>query len=312
MVHPLNVLIDMVEKQTETINILKEDLNKKNYECSKVMNENLELNKKIITLMQREKMEQQQHVLMGSSIIREVDKDKLCNTEVICKPGAKISDISSEVDKITEKQYDHMALVVGGNDCASNPKSADELVVEYSQLIDKAKTKCEKVTVSSICPRMESEETQQKIDAVNAGLVACCGEKQVIYADSTPSFRLSDGSINDGYIKDDGVHINQKATTKLIQCLKLPIKNCSIGVCRDDATKQRKVKEFKQYEDSDMYRWNTVTGGRRKTFQRQGRCHFCAEIGHHKKDCRHGKKIQCHQCFQFGHKSKFCEYGSNK
>ena len=95
--------------------------------------------------------------------------------------------------------HETITLVTGGNDCEDEPaKPAEAIVKSYGELIDDAKMKCQSVTVSSICPRisLNNEELQNKIDFVNAGLVASCNDKEgATFSDRTPSFRLIDGLV---------------------------------------------------------------------------------------------------------------------
>ena len=58
-------------------------------------------------------------VLLASSIIREVDADKLHDTAVICNPGATIETLRKEIGKLPKHGHDHITLVVGGNDCGA-------------------------------------------------------------------------------------------------------------------------------------------------------------------------------------------------
>ena len=318
----LDTVLGVLTKQNDIINDLKESLEEKNGKCESLLKENVELNRKIFELTKKRKIVQQKFLLMGSSIIREVSKDKLIETDVICKRGGKIADICDEVEKIPS-HYGHIALVIGGNDCESKPqKNPTEIVEDYSKLIDRVKAKADSVTVSSICPRQVSNDVQQTIDAVNAGLIATCSEKEVTYADSTPCFKLSDGTINDGYLTPDGVHITKKATNKVIKCLNLPIKDVTVGACKDFGTQIKKQtdqrykiqnQENHQAED-ETGKWTTVHRYQRNRRSEQAdkdtRCHFCAETGHTKKTCRHGKEVRCHSCDLYGHKAKFCSYST--
>ena len=99
-------------------------------------------------------------------------EEKLKDTEVICKRGGCISDVKTVVDGLTPG-YESIILIVGGNDCDANPpKEAEAIVQSYSERIDSTRKKCQKVKVTSICPRLSSKEVQDKIDkidSVNAG-----------------------------------------------------------------------------------------------------------------------------------------------
>ena len=86
--------------------------------------------------------------------------------------------------------YENVTLVVRGNDCqAGPPKPAEDIVKFYSELTDAAQRKGHTV----------SENIQEKIHSVNAGLVATSNDKQgITFVDMTHIFHLVDGSINDG------------------------------------------------------------------------------------------------------------------
>ena len=92
----------------------------------------------------------------------------------------------------------------------SPPPAAKAVVEAYSAVIDTALVKARTVIVSSVYPRLTTNETTSTIDADNAGLVSLCDEKNVAFINNTPSFTLSDGSVNDGY-QQDGVHLTTTA-----------------------------------------------------------------------------------------------------
>ena len=146
----------------------------------------------------------------------EADDEKLLDTTVICKPGGTIATAKKEVHNLNGR-YDNITLVIGGNDCDNQSKSAAAGIVNaYSELVNMSVAKSRHVTVGSICPRLTSDSTQNQIECVNAGLLDMCSEKEnVSFVDNTPAFKLGDGTINDGYFMPDGVHITRPATNKL-------------------------------------------------------------------------------------------------
>jgi hypothetical protein len=306
--------------QSDILVGLRDSLKSKNDECERLRQENTELRKKTDELTKRldEASIHTKSVLLGSSIIREVDEEKLINTDVVCKRGGTIEDIREEVNKLPDECYSHLSLVIGGNDCDKNPpKPAKDIVEKYGELISAAKEKARSVTVSSICPRFQSKNVQQCIESVNAGLIATCNEMGVNYADSTPCFRLGDGTINDGYFTEDGVHITHAATNKLAVNMKLKVKDKSKGVCKD-------YNKQKQHENSRE--WTTVTKkGQRQQFQQHKRaeqqrheyqaitgqykgCHNCGEVNHDQQRCRFSFRLKCRRCSAPGHKEKHCDY----
>ena len=314
--------------------------------------EHIELLKENATLRQKvsdltNKMESQQWqkfrnssndhtVVFGSSIIKDISESRLVNTDVICKPGGKINDISDVVSKCsTDKTYDRAVLVVGGNDCdpreRTDDRTASDIIAEYRTLAKVTKSRANSVTVSSICPRIKSVEVKNKIDSVNAGLQVMCEEENVTFVDNEPSCQLRDGSINDGYLAKDGVHLTWTATNKLAQNLKLKRKDGidSVIVQRQGYQKGNHGKTRTNNERDDTKDqttgWSTVNRRhRQKTHNRHNHenprserhsrevcCYFCGESGHVKDKCHHGKQVQCRICFEFGHKQKFCNSNAN-
>ena len=161
----------------------------------------------------------QRPLLLGSSLIRDIVSTKLVNTDVTCIRGGKIKDFLAKVEACDNK-YDRTVLVLGGNDCDRDTEP-DTVVNRYRELVHKVKTKSKSTTVSSICPRMKPENIKGTIDAVNAGLQGLCEDEDVSFVNNDPSFHLADGSINDGYIMKDGVHLTYNAVNKLTRNLHL-------------------------------------------------------------------------------------------
>ena len=116
-------------------------------------------------------------LLVGSSIIKNVDESKLKNMKVICLRGGHISDIRASLARLPSgTRYDRTVIVVGGNDCADE-RDANEVVEMYRELVQQVKRISTSITVSSICPRNKTEGLTQIIDAVNAGLQSLCSEE---------------------------------------------------------------------------------------------------------------------------------------
>ncbi len=55
----------------------------------------------------------------------------------------------------------------------------------------------------------------------------------VTFIDISPSFRLGDGSINDGYLQPDGSHLTRAGVNKLAQKLEFRTKTPGEGVTFD-------------------------------------------------------------------------------
>ena len=157
-------------------------------------------------------------LLIGSSLIRDVNSARLVDTEVVCLPGGKLAGIEKKIIELSSG-YDTITVVAGGNDCDTSPYTPARTVIDaFASVIDAAKAKASTVTVSSVCLRLKAADTTNTIDAVNAGLVTLCADKDVIFADSKPSFTLGDGSVNDGYLHRDDVHLTHAAVEETKRC----------------------------------------------------------------------------------------------
>lgn len=220
---------DLQKQQERTVVLLKE----RDESLDKLTNENLQLRQRVAEVIadpNKDKRSQSPKphgtVILGSSIIRDIDQNKLVATKCICIPGGYINDIQAAVDKFPPgEKLCRAVLVVGGNDCDSREdKVIADILAEYKDLIEGAKTIASSVTVSSICPRRKSPELTERIDALNAGLQVLCGELKVDFVDHNPSFHLQDGTFNEGFILPDNVHLTRAATIKLVSNLKLHLR----------------------------------------------------------------------------------------
>ena len=102
--------------------------------------------------------------------------------------------------------------------------SVDELLHNYKCLVDDAKSLSEDIRVATILPRDDFQETTDRIDALNAGLVEMCTSRGLALVNNDDSFKLKDGPINDGYFLRDGTHLTKCGTNRLAKNLKLATK----------------------------------------------------------------------------------------
>ena len=141
-----------------------------------------------------------------------------------------------------------------------------------------------------------------------------CKEKAATFADNTPSFTLSDGSVNDGYLLPDGVHLTRTAVDRVVKNLRLPVKGPTRGVTASQqkprqsqtARAERRPPRAQEVEDEG---WQKVRRRSHRTStppRGNTQCYFCGESGHVKDSCRHGHRVECNTCGGLGHKAKFC------
>ena len=200
----------------------------------RLLSENAELWKQIVHNYSKASAEQWRQfskahgtAVFGSSIIRDIDESKLVATKCVIISGGLIKDFQTEVDNSPpHRKLSCAVLVIGGND--SNNSGAGghitDILNQYKDLINSTKSKTNIITVSSICPRNRSAEVTERISSLNAGLQALCSDLDIEYADNNPSFDLQDGSLNDGYLLPDNVHLTWAATNRLVSNLKLELR----------------------------------------------------------------------------------------
>ena len=328
------------QQYEDTIKILKEQLQNKNMECDQLKSGVLDLRSQVSKLTtdlnqtkwknfrDRTPVSNPKVLLMGSSMIRDIDEHKLSNTKVTCLPGAHISDLTREMKKQdTSVMYDKSVIIGGGNDCSSN-NNIPELVAKYKELIIATKATARSVAVASICPR-GPEQTQSCIDSLNAGIQGLCEDLGCVYTDTSDILKLKDGSINEGYYMDDMVHLTYKGQNKVAQKLGLIPADAS-GTYSVVSTKRPRQKQQAKQETinhiGNDQRHKTMTAKARYaprddtrrthtapwtprdySMKNALRCDFCAEPHHNTDRCRHQAAVKCYECGYEGHKSKFCE-----
>ena len=175
-------------------------------------------------------------LLLGTSIIRDIDEKKLVDTKRECIRGGVIKDIQGAVDALPQNtKFAQAVLVAGGNGCDSGADTHEvtDILARYQDLISNTKARAFEVSVSSICPRRKSDDVTQRIKDMNAGLRVICGDIGVNFLDKDPAFYLQDGSINNGYLLPDGVHLTRAATNKLASNLRLHRRQGETNAHRD-------------------------------------------------------------------------------
>jgi len=166
----------------------------------------------------------QNTLLLGDSLIRDVDPHKLSKTKVISISGGKVTDAS---DKLLNLQnFRSIVLCIGTNNCSDPNMDIDQVTQSYRVLcqaaIDRVPFPTD-VTISSIPPRVDSPDHRERVSALNASLCALATDLGVLYIDNDPKFTLKDNSPNDGYLLEDGLHLSPKGTNVLVKNLMIEV-----------------------------------------------------------------------------------------
>ena len=115
----------------------------------------------------------------------------------------------------------------------SPPTAAEAVVEAYSAVIDTVLVKVRTVIVSSVYPGLTTNETTSTIGAGNAGLVSLC-----------------DGSVSDGYLQRDGVHLTTTAINRVAKNLAPKVKCAQSVVCgqvRQLPPRQQQLQERRRH-----------------------------------------------------------------
>ena len=276
---------------------------------------------------------QKQSLVIGDSLLRDIDEKKLVKTQVISLPGAKVGDILKRLQS-DDETYKQITCCVGTNDCANGDFNSDTVMGAYKDVIGAAKGKVtdpKNVHIVSVPPRTDSSDCQERVDILNACLATAATDNDVTFVNNDLTFKLSDGTVNDGYLLGDGVHLNNKGTNRIAKNMQLKAcSNVNGNIVKGKRSQNRPQKEESTNEPKDEG-WQKVQHKRgpkrqQQSFSRLGnnsrdhqnkrntshhndiKCWFCGEENHVSHNCRHGRKITCHNCLEQGHKAKYCTY----
>ena len=243
------------------------------------------------------------HLVIGDSIIRSIDENKLVNTSVKCIPGADTADVMHKMNELDDIYMD-VTICVGSNDCKNEDFEPAAVTSTYRQLVTQATEKvsdASKVVIVSVPPRNDSQENHERVKLLNASLCDLADESGATFINNDPTFTLQDGSPNDGYLLRDGLHLNNMGTNKLAKNMKLKMKNKNGDVCKD----MRSNPVRPNMTGPNNNQWQTRTQHRRVASSQN--CWNCGERNHISKNCRFGRPIRCNKCHAMGHKAKFCK-----
>ena len=190
-------------------------------ECTCLRNENIELKVQLADLTTKH-YAQKPDLVIGDSLLRGIHQTKLARTHVTSLPGAKIKDVASNLAR-TENKYNRIVICTGTNDC-NNDINIDAITEHLDHLLQVAteRVACgSNVVVSSIPPTTEYVIRQQRVEELNTILQDMSAKVGVTFISNDKSFRLADRQPNDGYLCKDGLHLNYRGTSRLIDNLRL-------------------------------------------------------------------------------------------
>jgi len=161
-------------------------------------------------------------LLLGNSLLRNVDPSRLRDTEVRAVSGATVAQLTAEVEKLQNGHYKTLYLVAGTRELMELEE--DGVLSQFSSLIDKAKLKAQNVTLCSI-PHRVDQDVHIKTDSINKDLKKLSANKGITFVDADNQLLLRDGSINAAALVHDGIHLSKHGVDGLIKTLRVPTMN---------------------------------------------------------------------------------------
>ena len=169
-------------------------------------------------------------LLIGTSLLRNVNPTKLKDCEVLCKGGAKLDDISKMLSAMdSTKKYKEIIVVAGSIDVESG--NVPDVKNAFQVLSVCAQDKTDKVRISSVLPRTDLD-VKETTKSLNDALKSMCDLEGHGFIDHDPSFYLMNGKVNGALLLQDGLHLTQAGVESLVA-------NCGISTQGSPYTPKR-------------------------------------------------------------------------
>jgi ribA/ribD-fused uncharacterized protein len=154
------------------------------------------------------------NLLIGTSLLRNVDSSKLNNWDVIAKGGASVDGLHKEINNLAEDKHYNEIIIVGGSiDLES--KEVSDIVSDFQALTVSAAHKSEKIKISSVLPRTD-KLMKEKTKKLNEDLRSMCSQDGFTFIDNDPMFHLLNGNVNEAFLVEDGLHLSKHGVNSLL------------------------------------------------------------------------------------------------
>ena len=161
-------------------------------------------------------------LLIGTSLLRNVDPQKLVNCEIISKGGAKVDDVSKTLASLDpKKKYKEIIIFAGSIDIESAPLS--DVLNSFKAFTVCATDRSDKVVISSVLPRTD-KSMKDKLYELNKDLMAMCNSDGHTFLDQDPTFHLLNGDVNSLLLHADGLHLSKAGVDSIIKSCGLTTK----------------------------------------------------------------------------------------
>ena len=151
----------------------------------------------------------QDSIVIGDSIAEGLLSYNILSQEnIIAKKGLVASKANELVEKAIEKNPENIFMLIGMNDLQYYKGDCEKFINNYSNLVDKIKTKNPNINVyiNSILPvnikAIEKNPYLNMLSEFNESLKIMCQQKEIIYIDNNSIINS-----NDDIYQNDGIHL---------------------------------------------------------------------------------------------------------
>ena len=184
-------------------------------------------------------------LLLGTSLLRNVDSKTLDNVEVLAKGGAKIEAIHAMLNQLPDDKHYANITIVGGSVDLEQTKSEEDIVSDYEAMMVSASLRSDNLSVCGILPRQDLAGKRQR---VNESLEKACNNISATYIDVDETFILRNGSINDANFAQDGLHLSKYGVDNLLRICNIPLKENKASAFTNNRYRSQKRIYFRGHE----------------------------------------------------------------
>jgi len=273
-----------------------------------------------IKLLPAERKRANGTLLVGSSIIRDINKKKNdIDMDPICIRGDKVHDVTERLLQLPkDTKLENMIIQVGSNDCCSKDFALNIFSENYKMLITVAESISNNVVLSGLCPRLD--DNNGNISKGNICIAQIASDENHLYTDNDFHFRLLNGAVNISLYNRDGVHLNVKGVAKLA-------KNLSISSTGEHKTQENRRPPVSRIsrEQGNMHTGKPGTSGpRRQVGEPHSQAHHHSEYHNYRYDNRgngnsfnrdrnqtdKNSDVLCWYCGEGNHVTSNCRHGT--
>lgn len=272
-------------------------------------------------------------LLIGDSIIRDIQERGLSGCDVKCLRGARISNIRQTLQSMDiNGTYGTIIIHAGTNDCTSDSQQS-EAAQEYESMIKDIQNTAPNtaIVISTVCPRSDDIKHEPRVDRMNSDIKQIAEDRGCIIVDNDLNFKMNDKSTDPSVMNNRGLHLNKRGTKRLLKNIDaahpIIIKRQVSSTSRSSERQHEFRRDSyngrhhpRRHQDNSHPRgyysgqsFTNDTYARESYGERdmqenlsygRGRgCYKCGGLNHVRKNCHYERPVQCHNCGKYGHKS---------